>query len=230
MRVLLISALVTAACATTQFPPPHSQVEYYHPRVEQIVERLRMAIPEKDRPPQILYQVWSTSQGVAVSDTFATDPSSGIIYLHTMWLEINDDALAVGLGHEIYHVLEHRGIKPLVALGWVGGSAGAGATVGYFTTWWVGLLTGGSAFLIVLPPLLLAGIRDAEDNADRFGVALAWQAGYNAHAGVEGWCRIHTEIDHLNGEDPDTRPSAHPSAKERCASMREALARIQWSR
>ena len=226
MRVLLSTTLLATACATLPFPSPGTQVEYYHPRAEQIMERLKAAIPEQDRPPMIRYQVWSAPGVAQIGHTLAADPDTGIIYIYARCFEANDDVLAVGLGHEIYHVLEHRRTKPLVALGWVGGSAGAGATVGYLTTWWLGLLAGAGVFAIVLPPVILAGIREGEDHADQFGVELAWRAGYNVKRGVEAWCEIHRAIArHL--ENPGL---THPLAEQRCASMRAAFLRAQYSR
>lgn len=233
MRALLIAAFVPAACATVPSPPAGVRVEHYNPRVEQILERLRMAIPDKDRPPFIAYQVWHGPHAEDGTPMFAADPNTGTIYIHADWLQTGDDVLAVGLGHEIHHVLEHRGIKKLATVGWFGGSAGAGAAVGYFTTWWAGLLTGGGVFLIVAPPIILAGIRSSENRADQFGVELAWRAGYDAKTGVETWCALHAEVDLLiahQGDDPNSNTRTHMPAQERCESMRAALERAQLSR
>lgn len=232
MRVLLIATLVCASCATTQFPPPQARVQYYEPRVQQIVDRLVAAVPQEDRPRWVSYQIWERPgdvRGRIVTRPLAARGST--IYIHTSMLELSDSALAFGLGHEIGHMFDSTALKRILGISWIPASVGSGWGVAAWTgKWWVGALTGAGIFLFVFPPIILAAARSDELEVDQLGLTLATRAGYDGEAAVGYWCSAFENTEQvlrLRGLDPEDFNPVHPSALKRCMAMYKTLDRIQ---
>lgn len=134
-------------------------------------------------------------------------------------------AVAFGIAHELAHIVDQNWLREFVAMATMA-SVGGGVAVGYYTTWWMGGLTGCGLLGCFFPPVIFAISRSAEAGADQFALALIDGAGYNTGHAVEVWCGRFEENDRtqrLHDENPGGVLSTHPSGKERCAAMQEAL-------
>ena len=146
MRVLFIAILCTA-CATSRFPQPEKEIVYFNTPADAIKDRLLAAMSEP--PPHVHLHVWSVrGKDPTLEDAigFAADADHGIIYVNERALELDDDIIAFGIAHELYHVQHASLTKRGIAFGWLGASAGTGVAVAYHSTWWLGTIVSGGLF------------------------------------------------------------------------------------
>lgn len=131
-------------------------------------------------------------------------------------LKLDDDEVAMIMGHEIAHaLLEHarermvkaggtelllRGGAALLGLGSLGDAAAAGAS----------------------QLLSLKYSRDDESQADALGLLVAAQAGYDPKAGVTLWQKMGA----LGGDKPPPFLSTHPAGDKRIADIQARLDRM----
>lgn len=224
MRTIwLIAVLFVSACATA-FPPKNATTTTYHPVVERVMGHLHRALPEQDQL-HFQYRVWSSPTTTKPELRVEDDT----IYINEGQLTLNDDALAFGLGHEIYHLLQHHGLGDMVTLGRIGLSAGTGAAVGYYTTWWVGTAVGCGLWGCLFPPIILAASRSGEGGADEFAIQLMVGAGFDADRALNTWCGLWVIDDQaltLAGQDPEGWSRTHPSGQKRCTVLRDLAATL----
>jgi predicted Zn-dependent protease len=128
-------------------------------------------------------------------------------------LQLNDDEVAMIMGHEVAHaLLEHarermvkaggtelllRGGAALLGLGSLGDAAAAGAS----------------------QLLGLKFSRDDESQADNLGLVVAAQAGYDPKAGVTLW----QKMTRVSGGQPAPWLSTHPAGEQRISSIQARL-------
>lgn len=131
----------------------------------------------------------------------------------------NESQLAAVMGHEIGHYLERHSIAQLR-------SAKSRSAWGQLM-----LAFGGAAGMVAQIPLIagaLAFSRDQERDADRIGLQLMREAGYDAREAAKVWDNLLAELRAGEGGDP-TRKSvlfaSHPPSDER----RDTLARLAGS-
>ncbi len=131
-------------------------------------------------------------------------------------LKLDDDEVAMIMGHEIAHaLLEHarermvkaggtelllRGGAALLGLGSLGDAAAAGAS----------------------QLLSLKYSRDDESQADALGLVVAAQAGYNPRSGVSLWHKM----TQLSGGKQAPWLSTHPAGEKRIRQIEERLATL----
>ncbi len=131
-------------------------------------------------------------------------------------LKLDDDEVAMIMGHEIAHaLLEHarerlvkaggtelllRGGAALLGLGSLGDAAAAGAS----------------------QLLSLKYSRDDESQADALGLIVAAQAGYDPKAGVSLW----QKMTRLGGDKPAPWLSTHPAGEKRIRDIEGRLAQL----
>jgi beta-barrel assembly-enhancing protease len=139
----------------------------------------------------------------------------GYVFVNTGLLSFtkNDSELAGVLGHEIAHIDRRHSMQSITR------QVGATLLVGYF-------LSRGNSSNRKKMMAQLSGIalyvaeqgysREAEFQADRYGVTFMRQAGYNKQDLINMWRRVHTEIE--NGKTPSKMMvliSSHPPTVER---------------
>jgi predicted Zn-dependent protease len=131
-------------------------------------------------------------------------------------LKLDDDEVAMIMGHEVAHaLLEHarermvkaggtelllRGGAALLGLGSLGDAAAAGAS----------------------QLLSLKYSRDDESQADALGLIIAAQAGYDPRAGVTLW----QKMSRVGGDKPPPWLSTHPAGEKRIASIEARLPQL----
>jgi predicted Zn-dependent protease len=132
-------------------------------------------------------------------------------------LKLDDDEVAMIMGHEVAHaLLEHarermvkaggtelllRGGAALLGLGSLGDAAAAGAS----------------------QLLGLKFSRDDESQADNLGLIMAAQAGYDPRAGVSLW----QKMSRVGGEKPPPWLSTHPAGEQRIAAIEARLPQVR---
>lgn len=127
----------------------------------------------------------------------------------------SDDELAQVMAHEISHaLLSHQAEKmSRVQMQRAGLQLGviAGAMAGYNLSSVAGLADTAATIALQLP-----NSREAESEADKVGMRIAAQAGYNPQAAVSLW----EKMLHLGGSGTPEWLSTHPSPETRIQAMR----------
>lgn len=220
-KAFVFLLLFSTSCATVPFPPRGASQVRFDGRVDNIMRRLKAQLPPQE-VWRVQYVVWSADADQELS----FKNQDRVVYVNARDLTLDDDAVAFGIGHELSHIVNDAGLREALAAADMAASVGGGVAVGYYTTWWIGGLTGCGLFGCLFPPVILAISRSAEADADQFALALIGRAGYNTRHAAEVWCGKFEEDDRIKGllgENPGSALSTHPSGKERCAAMREAL-------
>ena len=122
-------------------------------------------------------------------------------------LNLNDDEIAQIMGHEIAHALLGHGRERM---------SRAIATQGGLL---LGSLVAGQDLSALGPvadiALTLPNSREAESEADRYGIELAARSGYNPHAAVRLWEKMSA----ASGNGPPQFLSTHPAPDNRIKAL-----------
>jgi predicted Zn-dependent protease len=122
-------------------------------------------------------------------------------------LNLSDDEIAQVMGHEISHALLGHGRERMSrAIAMQGGVVLGSIVSGYD--------------LSVLAPvadvaLTLPNSREAESEADRYGIELAARAGYDPHAAIKLW----EKMSQASGNGPPQFLSTHPAPSNRIQAL-----------
>jgi predicted Zn-dependent protease len=132
-------------------------------------------------------------------------------------LKLNDDEVAMVMGHEIAHALREHARERM------GKSAATNIGASVLSSL-LGLGGLGDSVLGMGSQLLtLKFSRDDESEADIVGMELAARAGYNPHAGVTLWEKM---IDANKGAPPEFM-STHPSGPSRIKDIESKLPKVE---
>jgi Peptidase family M48 len=178
-------------------------------------EELEVSVAAERWPRQVTFVPvpFEVPNAFAVEGTVAV--TTGLLHL----LE-NDDEVAVVVGHELGHIILHH-VEPKVTAGRV-----LKGVVGVSVLLPAEIVLPGSGQLL---GGMIQGVenrfnRDQERDADRWGVRLAYAAGYDPRAGI-------TLLDELEKEAPvgDLSQffSIHPPYPERREIVREEIERLE---
>ena len=148
-----------------------------------------------------------------------------IVYSGMLPVAMDDDGLAVIMGHEVAHALmRHHGERLSNQTAVAVGSAVVGALVGALIGVRIpqpatslinsGLSTGSSL-------LQMSFSRTQESEADRVGLILAAHAGYNPRAAIDFWQRVQAAKG--NGTRAPQFLSTHPSVATRIADLEKHM-------
>ena len=122
-------------------------------------------------------------------------------------LNLNDDEIAQIMGHEISHALLGHGRERM---------SRAMATQGSLM---LGSIIAGQDLSALGPvadiALTLPNSREAESEADRYGIELAARSGYNPHAAVRLWEKMGA----ASGNGPPQFLSTHPASANRIQAL-----------
>ncbi|WP_324780997.1 M48 family metallopeptidase [Thiobacillus sedimenti] len=122
-------------------------------------------------------------------------------------LNLSDDEIAQIMGHEISHAILGHGRERM---------SRAIATQGGLE---LGSILAGRDLTVLAPvadiALTLPNSREAESEADRYGIELAARAGYNPHAAISLW----EKMSQANGNGPPQFLSTHPSPSNRMQAL-----------
>jgi len=122
-------------------------------------------------------------------------------------LNLSDDEIAQIMGHEISHALLGHGRERM---------SRAIATQGGLE---LGSILAGRDLTVLAPvadvALTLPNSREAESEADRYGIELAARAGYDPHAAIKLW----EKMSQANGNGPPQFLSTHPSPSNRMQAL-----------
>lgn len=132
-------------------------------------------------------------------------------------LSLTDDEVAMVMGHEIAHALQEHAREQMGKNMATRGALEIGAAL-------LGLGSGGRLIADIGSQLLqLKYGRDDETEADRVGLVLAAQAGFNPRAGVSLWEKMSA----ANRNAPPQFLSTHPSGPNRIRDIQQALPRVE---
>jgi predicted Zn-dependent protease len=146
-------------------------------------------------------------------------PNGMMVVWSGLLLRVENEAqLAAVLGHEMGHYLERHQVEQLRA-------AESHALVAQF----VGLVGGVGTFLgqVGLAASLYAFSREHESRADRMGVRLMVQAGYDPHEAVKVWDNLLDELKVTGGKNAGKTGDildTHPATAERRDELRALAA------
>ncbi|MBW2369806.1 MAG: M48 family metalloprotease [Deltaproteobacteria bacterium] len=185
------------------------------PKLREKVKQVVTKLGKHSHRPDVIYRV----EIIDTPDFNAFAVPGGFLYVHRGLLErVNStDEMASVLSHEIAHVAARH----------------SAAQISKMQLYNIGLLglsiaTGGGAQDFA-PLINLGGAlafnkfsRDAEREADRFGVEYMTQAGFNPNAGI----RLMEQIQRLNDREPsafDTWFLTHPPPSERIANLKQEI-------
>jgi len=132
-------------------------------------------------------------------------------------LRLNDDEVAMVMGHEIAHALQEHAREQMGKSMATRGVLEIGAAL-------LGLGNGARMLGDLGAQLLsLKFGRDDETQADRIGLVLGARAGYDPKAGITLWEKMSA----ANKGAPPQFLSTHPSSPNRIQDIRTALARVE---
>ncbi len=149
---------------------------------------------------------------------------NGSIWVNTGLIDaLNDDELAIVLGHELAHYTHEHARRDTGASWWQQTLATVGASV------LLGLMPGGTA-RDVGQVAAAAGTRmwtigygaDLEAQADRVGTRYAFEAGYDVYAGPEIWARFRERYGHM-AYDTETLLEAHVKPDDRIENIEREI-------
>lgn len=129
-------------------------------------------------------------------------------------LKLNDDELAIVMGHEMAHALREHGR-----------ARAAKTSLTNVTAFGLGLVFGGDAGRLAQQGgglFLLKFNRDDERDADLVGLEVAARAGYDPRAGISLW----EKMSQVAKTMPMSWLSTHPSGEERIARIKESLKQV----
>lgn len=129
-------------------------------------------------------------------------------------LKLNDDELAIVMGHEMAHALREHGR-----------ARAAKTSLTNVTAFGLGLVFGGDAGRLARQGgglFLLKFNRDDERDADLVGLEIAARAGYNPEAGLSLW----EKMSRVAKSTPTIWLSTHPSGEERIARIKASLKQV----
>jgi predicted Zn-dependent protease len=131
-------------------------------------------------------------------------------------LKLDDDEVAMIMGHEIAHALLEHARERMVKAGGTELLLRGGAAL-------LGLGSLGDAAAASASQLLsLKYSRDDESQADALGLIVAAQAGYDPKAGVSLWQKMSS----LSGGKPAPWLSTHPAGEKRIADIEARLGKL----
>ena len=131
-------------------------------------------------------------------------------------LQLNDDEVAVIMGHEIAHALLEHARERVAKTTLAQGAVEIGAAL-------FGLGNTGRMFADLGRQLLtLRFSRDDESEADALGLVISARAGYRPEAGVSLWQKMVA----ANKGAPPQWLSTHPSGKSRIAEIEQNLPKV----
>ncbi|MCM0608657.1 MAG: M48 family metallopeptidase [Ideonella sp. WA131b] len=131
-------------------------------------------------------------------------------------LKLDDDEVAMIMGHEIAHALLEHARERLVKAGGTELLLRGGAAL-------LGLGSLGDAAAAGASQLLgLKYSRDDESEADALGLIIAAQAGYDPRAGVTLW----QKMIRIGGDQPPPWLSTHPAGERRIADIQARLPQL----
>jgi predicted Zn-dependent protease len=150
-----------------------------------------------------------------------------IVYSGILPVAMDEDGLAVIMGHEVAHaMMRHHGERlsnrTAIAVGATVVGAVVGALIGGRTN--TGQAAGalvGSGLAMAGSVLLMSFSRTQESEADRVGMILAAHAGYNPRAAVGFWERMQAAS--ANRPRPPEFLSTHPTAATRIADIEKHM-------
>lgn len=182
-------------------------------------------LPSSDLAPQWQVKVFDDPS----ANAFALP--GGYIGVNTGLLEIasDQDQLAAVIGHEVSHVLARHANERVstqqatqLGLSVIQSAAGIEGPQGDTI---MGVLGAGAQYGIILP-----FSRSHESEADKLGIQLMADAGFDPHASVTLW----EKMSQAGGSQPPVWMSTHPSNNQRIegleASMNKALPRFEQAR
>ncbi len=148
------------------------------------------------------------------------------VYTGLLKVAINQDQVATVMGHEVGHVLARHGnerVSQNVALqqgmslldAFTGGSSTQKSLI-------MGALGVGAQYGVVLPHS-----RTQESEADRIGLELMAQAGFNPEESVELWKNMGKAS---GGQEPPQWMSTHPANASRISGLQEGMAAAEAER
>lgn len=131
-------------------------------------------------------------------------------------LKLDDDEVAMIMGHEVAHALLEHARERLVKAGGTELLLRGGAAL-------LGLGSLGDAAAAGASQLLgLKYSRDDESEADALGLIIAAQAGYDPRAGVRLW----QKMSRIGGDKPPPWLSTHPAGERRVADIQARLPQL----
>ncbi len=131
-------------------------------------------------------------------------------------LRLDDDEVAMIMGHEVAHALLEHARERLVKAGGTELLLRGGAAL-------LGLGSLGDAAAAGASQLLgLKYSRDDESEADALGLLIATQAGYDPRAGVTLW----QKMSRVGGDKPPPWLSTHPAGERRIADIQARLPQL----
>jgi predicted Zn-dependent protease len=194
---------------------PRSGNAAYQLVLERVGERIVRA-SEADIPPgQWDFVVFESDQ----LNAFALPGGNVGVFEGMMRLVDGDDELAAVVGHEVGHVLARHSAERIssqqlsrLGIGVAAAALGAGGYADPRTA--QALLGAGTQYGILLP-----FSRGQELEADRIGMVLMAQAGYDPEAAIDFW----RKMQEAGGAKPPAFLFTHPADEQRIARLREYL-------
>jgi predicted Zn-dependent protease len=145
----------------------------------------------------------------------------GHVYFYTGLLKAmeNEGEMAAVMAHEISHVVARHGVKRL--------QTAMGAAMAYELIFGKGGSEAMNAAISVGMGLLMADYsRDAEREADRYGIMYMQAAGYDPHAAITMFEKLAAAGDGGSGNVFESLTRSHPETQERIANARAEIAQL----
>lgn len=208
---------------------PRSTNAEYVALVERVGRRIAQAA---ETPPEGLWRAprfqweFNVIDEPGVVNAYCLPGGKIAVYTGLFPVSLDEDGLAIVIGHEVAHALmRHHGeqLADRLAVGTattVGGAI-AGAIIGGRNNRAAGAAAG-AGLAIAGNVLLLSFSRTQESEADRVGLILAAHAGYDPRAAVGLWQRMRDSSRNRGGRPPEFL-STHPAEDTRIAEIRRHL-------